>query len=125
MAIFIRGHALIIGIGSYQHSSRHNVPITVADAQTVGTTLQNDQFYGYPAEQAALLSDGSATCTGILSELDKLAQINGEGVVMLFYSVHGDYDDNRHDALTRHDALLLEYSAHLWSLSPSWENLSS
>jgi hypothetical protein len=125
MNTFADGHALIIGTGNSQHSSRHGVSITFAHAQTVGTTLQNDQFYGYPAEQAALLSDGSATCTGILSELDKLAQINGEGVVMLFYSVHGDYDDNRHDALTRHDALLLEYSAHLWSLSPSWENLSS
>ncbi len=33
---FSQGHALLIGVGSYQHSPHLNVPITVADAQAVG-----------------------------------------------------------------------------------------
>jgi hypothetical protein len=103
MNTFSAGHALIIGIGSYQHSPRHSVPITVADAQTVAATLHNDQFCGYPAEQVALLNDGSATREGILAALDRLAQTSTGDTVLLFYSGHGDYDVNGNYTLTTYD----------------------
>lgn len=46
---FIHGHALIIGVGSYQYEPRLNVPITEADAEAVATVLRDPQSCGYPA----------------------------------------------------------------------------
>jgi hypothetical protein len=100
---FINGHALIIGIGSYTHSPRHNLPVTAADAQTVAGIVQATEFCGYPAAQVALLSNGSATRDGVLAALDRLAQTSTSGTVLLFYSGHGDYDTSGNYTLTTHD----------------------
>jgi hypothetical protein len=100
---FTNGHALIIGIGSYVHSPRHNVPITAADAQAVAHIVQDTQFCGYPATQVALLNDRSATRDGILTTLDRLAQTSKGDTVLLFYSGHGDYDASGNYTLTTHD----------------------
>jgi tetratricopeptide (TPR) repeat protein len=70
---FRSGHALIIGIGSYQHESGLNVPITAADAQAVATVLRDPQYCGYPETQVSLLSNAGATREGILAALTDLA----------------------------------------------------
>jgi hypothetical protein len=36
---FTQGHALLIGVGTYQHGPGWNVPITAADAAAVGRIL--------------------------------------------------------------------------------------
>jgi hypothetical protein len=103
MTTFTNGHALIIGVGTYQHSPRHNVPVTTADAQEVARIVQDAQFCGYPASQVALLSDSNATRDGILAVLDRLTQASEDDTVLLFYSGHGDYDSGGHYTLTTHD----------------------
>ncbi len=103
MTTFTHGHALIIGIGNYQHSPRHSVPTTAADAQAVARVVQDAQFCGYPAAQVALLSNGSATRSDILAALDTLAQTSKDDTVLLFYSGHGDYDTGSNYTLTTHD----------------------
>jgi hypothetical protein len=103
MTTFTNGHALIIGVGDYQHSPRHNVPVTAADAQTVAHIVRDTQFCGYPADQVAVLNNGKATRAGILAALDHLAQTNESDTVLFFYSGHGDYDSGGNYTLTTHD----------------------
>jgi hypothetical protein len=100
---FTHGHALIIGVGNYQHSPRHSVPVTATDAQAIATIVQDARLCGYPTNQVVLLNDGNATRTGMLSALDKLAGTNSKDTVLLFYSGHGDYDTNGNYTLTTHD----------------------
>ncbi len=100
---FTRGHALVIGIGNYQHEPRMNVPITAADAHAVAEVLQDTQHCGYPAEQVTLLSKGGATRSTILAALDKLAQTSTDDTVLLFYCGHGDYASDGNYTLTTHD----------------------
>ncbi len=100
---FTRGHALIIGVGTYQHSPHHSVPVTATDAQAVATIVQDVRFCGYPPNQVVLLNDGSATRDGTLTALDRLAQTSHNDTVLLFYSGHGDDDANGNYTLTTHD----------------------
>ncbi len=55
------GHALIIGVGSYQYEPWLTVPITVADAAAVATVVHDPPFCGYPAGQVTLLTNATAT----------------------------------------------------------------
>jgi hypothetical protein len=103
MTSFTRGHALIIGVGTYQHSPRHDVPATTADAQAVSRVVQDAQFCGYPAAQVTLCSESSAARDSILAALDKLAQTDEDDTVLFFYSGHGDLDTNDNYTLTTHD----------------------
>jgi hypothetical protein len=103
MTTFTRGHALIIGVGTYQHSPRHDVPATTADAQAVSRVVQDAQFCGYPAAQVTLCSESSAARDSILAALDKLAQTDEDDTVLFFYSGHGDLDTNDNYTLTTHD----------------------
>jgi hypothetical protein len=101
---FTSGYALIIGIGTYQHTPDMNVPITVADAQEVAAVLRNPQYCGYPDNQVKLLTDDSATREQVLAALDTLAQqARPEDTVLLFYSGHGEYDQQNNFYLTTHD----------------------
>jgi ElaB/YqjD/DUF883 family membrane-anchored ribosome-binding protein len=104
---FTSGHALIIGTGTYQHTPEKNVPITVADAQEVAAVLRNPQYCGYPDAQVKLLTDEQATREYILAALDALAQqTRTEDTVLLFYSGHGEYDQQHNFYLTTHDTRL-------------------
>jgi hypothetical protein len=103
MTTFTKGHALIIGVGTYQHSPQHDVPATAADAQAVSRVVQDAQFCGYPTAQVTLCSESSATRDSILAALDKLAQTDEGDTVLLFYSGHGDLDANGNYTLTTHD----------------------
>jgi hypothetical protein len=106
---FIHGHALIIGIGSYQHESGLNVPITAADAQAVATVLRDPQYCGYPDAQVKLLANGNATRHGILAALTGLAmRTKPDDTVLLFYSGHGEYSADGVYQLTTHDTRLAQ-----------------
>jgi len=101
--VFTRGHALIIGIGSYAYSPHHSISITAADAQAVAIVAQNKQFCGYPAAQVSLLHESRTTRASILAALDRLTQTSQDATVLLFYSGRGDYDTNGIYTLTTHD----------------------
>lgn len=99
---FTRGHALIIGVGTYAHAPHLNVPITVADAQAVAAVVANSDYCGYPSAQVTLLSGATANRTGILAALDTLAQTGEDDTVLVFYAGHGMYGDDGY-YLTTHD----------------------
>jgi hypothetical protein len=100
---FPTAHALLIGIGTYAHAPKLNVPITAADANAVAAVLRDPQFCGYPTEQVTLLADATATRDGVLAALDALAARVGAGdTVFVFYAGHGVYGDDGYE-LTTHD----------------------
>lgn len=101
---FNQAHALVIGVGSYRHEPRLNIPISVADAQAVASVLRDPQTCGYPAGQVTLLHDADATTTGILGALDQLAaRADASSTVCVFYCGHGDYGEDGQYYLTAHD----------------------
>ncbi len=99
---FTRGHALIIGVGTYTHAPHLNVPITVADAQAVAAVVANSDYCGYPSAQVTLLSGATANRASILAALDTLAQTGEDDTVLVFYAGHGMYGDDGY-YLTTHD----------------------
>jgi hypothetical protein len=103
---FPHGHALIIGVGTYQHELRLNVPTTAADAQAVAEVLRDPRFCGYPAEQVTLLTDGQATRAAILAALDHLPHTKPTDTLLLFSSGHGHYSADGTYHLTTHDTRL-------------------
>jgi hypothetical protein len=106
---FDRGHALLIGVGTYQHTPRLNVPITADDARAVAQVLRDPRFCGYPASQVALLHDERATSPGILAALDDLANRAGlDDTVVVFYCGHGDFGDDGEYYLTSHETRIAD-----------------
>jgi Caspase domain len=106
---FTRGHALLVGVGTYQHTLRLNVPVTADDARAVAQVLGDPRFCGYPAAQVALLHDERATSVGILAALDQLALRTGlDDTVVLFYCGHGDFGDDGEYYLTSHETRIAD-----------------
>lgn len=104
---FTSGHALCIGIGSYQYEPSLNVPVTSADAEKLAGVLRNPYYCGYPENQVTLLSDSKATRDSILSALDELVdRTKPEDTLLFFYSGHGDYSADGVYHLTTHDTQL-------------------
>ncbi|MBP1468909.1 caspase family protein [Candidatus Chloroploca sp. M-50] len=87
---FNQGHALVIGVGSYQHATALNVPQTAEDAALVAGILRDPLLCGYPAAQVTVLCEAEATRERILAELKRLATtVRQEDTLFLFYSGHG------------------------------------
>ena len=105
--VFSSGHALVIGVGSYQNAPSLNAPLTAEDAQEVKAVLCDSRYCAYPEEQVKLLHDGSATRQAILSALDSFAQIQEGDTFLLFYSGHGEYGEDKHYYLTTHETELV------------------
>ncbi len=104
---FTTGHALVIGVGLYQHISQYNVPIAARDAEAVSAALQDPARCGYPAGQVILLTNETATRQAILSKLDDLAQtLTAENTLFLFFVGHGVYGTDGNYYLTTHDTRL-------------------
>ncbi len=104
---FSSGHALIIGVGQYQHMSKYNVPIAASDALAVAETLKNPSICGYPEGNVTLLTDQAATRAAILSTLDVLsASLDAKSTLFLFYVAHGVYGTDGNYYLTTHDSQL-------------------
>lgn len=91
---FDSGYALVIGVGTYQHEPRLNVPQTAEDARQMASVLLNPSYCGYPADHVTLLTDAEATRDRILAALDALAtrpQKQPRDTILVFYSGHGEY----------------------------------
>jgi hypothetical protein len=101
--MFSRGHALIIGVGTYLNkSSFKDVPITVEDARQVDAVVRNPHYCGYPEHQVTLLHDTTASRDNILKALDELAKTSKDDTVLIFYSGHGEYGEDGY-YLTTHE----------------------
>lgn len=104
---FDKGHALLIGVGTYENAPNLNVPVTTADAEQVAMVLGDPQYCGYPSGQITLLRDDQATRTGILQALENLAaSASKDDTVFLFYSGHGHYGEDGTYYLTTNDMQL-------------------
>lgn len=105
MSHFTQGHALLIGIGTYQHMADVNVPITVADAKAMQTVLSDENLCGYPANQITPLHNESTTRDALLAALDNLAAATKpESTVLLYYAGHGEYGTDGNYYLSTHDS---------------------
>ena len=85
---FRRGHALLIGVGSYAHMPKANVPISATDAKAVKKVLCDPDVCGYPPQQVALLHDQGATDIkvlggGIIPD-DDIPRLKEAGVLEIF-----------------------------------------
>lgn len=100
---FERGHALVIGVGSYKNAPHNNVPITMNDAQGVRDVLCNAALCGYLPERVALLHDKTADKASILAALAVLEGVAEDHTVLLFYCGHGSYGTDGAYYLTTHD----------------------
>lgn len=104
---FKNGHALIIGVGEYQHISFANVPIAAKDADEIKSVLADSQHCGYPDAQVTLLRNEQATRQAVLAALDELAGKLGEDdTLFLFFVGHGQYGTDGNYYLTTHDTRL-------------------
>lgn len=105
---FEAGHALVIGIGSYQHMPKMNVPLTVEDALEIAAVLGDRRYCGYPEQQVMLLQEEKATRQAIEAEFDRLAKTLKESdTFLLFYSGHGEYGADGY-YLTTHDTQMTD-----------------
>ena len=102
--MFINGHALVIGVGSYKYELK-NVPLTAEDAREVAAVISDPSYCGYPQQKVTLLHDESATRGGILEALDKFAQLEEKDTLLLFYGGHGHYGEDGY-YLTTHETRL-------------------
>ena len=100
---FNQGHALLIGVGTHEHHTHLDKPITVADAIAVQKILQNENYCGYPPTQVKLLKETTATKVSILAALDKLSQVQPEDTVFLFFAGHGSLGTDGNYYLMTHD----------------------
>jgi Caspase domain len=98
-----QGHALLIGVGTYQHAPLMNVSLTVRDAEAVAKVLRDPHLCDYTAEQVTLRSDSAATRNGILTSLDRIAALTEDVTVVLFYSGHGMTGADGNYYLTTYD----------------------
>lgn len=101
---FERGHALLIGVGSYRYMPKAKIPVSMQDAQQVHDVLINERFCGYRQENVVLLHDEQASREGILAALKNIAQKTTEAdTVLLYYSGHGEYGSDGLYYMTCHD----------------------
>ena len=101
---FERGHALVIGVGTYVHIPWANIPISVVDAQAITDVLGNVDLCGYPPEQVTLLHDATASKGGILGELVNLSKVAEDHTVLVFYCGHGADGTDGNYYLTTHES---------------------
>lgn len=88
---FSYGHALLIGVGSYQRAAL-SVETTAADAVQLGALLCDPQCGGYPPAQVRVLSDAQATRAGMLAAFATFAQQLAQApraTAIVFFAGHG------------------------------------
>jgi hypothetical protein len=101
---FDYGHALLVGIGSYQHTPSLNVPITVADTRALATVLCDQQLCGYRTDRVRVLHDTGATKEHVLAALgDLAARAGADDTIFVFYCGHGIYGEDGNYYLTTYD----------------------
>lgn len=101
---FDRGHALLIGIGSYPNASYNPVPTLERDVDAIAAALARPDGCGYPASQVRVLKGVQATRAAVLAELARLSTLKPEHTVTIYLTCHGERDANQSYQLITHDA---------------------
>ncbi len=101
---FERGHAVVIGVGSYTHIPWADIPISVTDARAVREVLVNPDLCGYPSPQVTLLHDATASKDGVLAALSALRETPADHTVLLYYCGHGANGTDGDYYLTTHES---------------------
>jgi hypothetical protein len=89
-AHFSFGHALIIGVGTYQDTHIRSVSTTANDARALASLLRDPQLAAYPDAQVNILLDAKASRTNILDALEDLANRVHGGTALIFFAGHGE-----------------------------------
>lgn len=106
---FDTGHALVIGVGNYQyHPSPKNLPATIGDAEQIRQVLRSPALCGYPDGQITLLTKEDATRAAVLDRLDRLATVDPDAIVFIYFAGHGGYGQDGNYYLTTHDTRVQE-----------------
>ncbi|GLL05100.1 caspase family protein [Dactylosporangium matsuzakiense] len=80
---FARGHALVIGVGA-------DLPVTVRDARTVASVLEDPQRCAYPPNRIRLLTEAEASRDNVVTALDAIAHAaTPDDSLLVYYSGHG------------------------------------
>jgi hypothetical protein len=110
MALYSQGHALVVGVGTYQQSD-YSVPITLGDAKGVYDALIDPGICAYPPDQVTFRHDGEATRAQVLQDLAALAKrtYNADDTVMIFLCGHGGGAGAQWNFAT-HDAQIESYT---------------
>jgi hypothetical protein len=101
---FEQGHALVIGIGSYQYVPNANIPISATGAKPVRDVLQNNTSCGYPPGYITLSHDDMASREGILRAL--AARTSPNNTMLLYYCGHSEFGSGGNYCLTTHETRL-------------------
>ncbi|HEY0070595.1 MAG TPA: caspase family protein, partial [Chloroflexia bacterium] len=85
---FTHGHALIVGVGTYQDPAL-SIPIAEMDARALAGILADPAVAGYPPNQVRLLTGPDASRKGILQAISDIAATVGrDSTVLLYFSGH-------------------------------------
>ena len=102
--MFMRGYALIVGVGSYKYLPSANIPISVTDALAVNDVLQNAELCGYPPNQVSVLYNSEASRDCLLTGIDALIEkTTTDSTVVFYYCGHGAYGTDGNYYLTTYD----------------------
>ena len=93
---FTHGYALLIGVGATAHAP-WSLPVTVKDVTALKQVLVAPRLCGYADDEAHIrtLTDGAATCDGILAGLAWLrarVATDPQATALVYYSGHGWVD---------------------------------
>lgn len=86
---YLQGHALLIGVASYQQIS--SLPAAILnDVNDLASTLSSPQYCAYAPANVVTLLEADATRAAVLKGLDELAARAGpEDTACVFFSGHG------------------------------------
>ncbi len=94
-------HAIVVGIGNYQHPGVSALNFTRADAQAINDFLADPKHLGLPRENIQLLLDDRATLVNLKRAISGwlAKRTTPESTVLVFFAGHGGQEADR----TGHD----------------------
>lgn len=85
-----KAHAIVIGVGDYDHPGFKSLPATTRDAQAIAATLIDSTCCGYQPKNVQIITGENATVKGIRTALQSLAQsTDSQSIVFIYFSGHG------------------------------------
>ena len=94
-------HAIVVGVGTYQHPGVSQLKFTRADAQAINDFLADPKHLGLPKENIQLLLDDKATLVNLKRAISGwlAKRTTPESTVLVFFAGHGGQEADR----TGHD----------------------
>ncbi len=86
----ISSHALLVGVGDYNHPRYRNLPATIRDVQAIYLVLTHPNRCGYSENNVQIVTQEQATSAGVRDALKRLAKsANTQSTVLIYFSGHG------------------------------------